>query len=77
MIRDIPQRFQKLYDRAKTGRSQSAAIRSFCLECVGYCQDEVKLCTDAGCPLYEYRITGRKAPQTESGPKRQFISSGN
>lgn len=63
MTRDIPRMFQKLYARAKTGRAQSAAIRSFCLECVGYVFEEVKLCTDTGCPLYEYRMTGRKVPK--------------
>lgn len=63
MIRtDIPDKFCKLYDRAMKGRSQSAAIRSFCLECVGYAQDEVHVCTDHGCPLFPYRITGRKVP---------------
>lgn len=60
--RHIPIAYRKLYDRAKTGRSQSAAIRSFCLECVAYVCEEVKLCTDRGCPLYEYRLTGRKRP---------------
>ena len=63
MERDIPQKFQKLYQRAKTGRSQSAAIRSFCLECTGYEAEEVKLCTDPGCPLFEYRLNGRKVPK--------------
>lgn len=62
MTRVIPQKFQKLYHKAKTGRSQAAAIRSFCVECVGYVQEEVKACTDRGCPLYEYRLTGRKVP---------------
>jgi hypothetical protein len=64
VTRDIPQKFEKLYRRAKGGRSQSAAIRSFCLECVGYVLEEVKLCTDAGCPLYEYRMTGCKVPKS-------------
>ena len=67
MIRDIPQRFEKLYRRAKTGRSQSAGIRSFCLECVGYETEEVKLCTDLDCPLFEYRLTGCKVPRATVG----------
>lgn len=70
VTRDIPPLFQKLYRRAKTGRSQRAAIRSFCLECVGYVLEEVKLCTDTGCPLYEYRITGRKVPKSTETPHR-------
>lgn len=62
MTRDIPLKYQRLYRRAKAGRSQKAAIRSFCLECVGYVAEEVDLCTDPGCPLFEYRITGSKIP---------------
>lgn len=77
MIRtDIPDKLRKLYARAMNGRSQSAAIRSFCLECVGYVQEEVHLCTDHGCPLYPYRITGRKAPLEAGRPaKRPTISN--
>jgi len=41
---------------AKKGRRP--AIRSFCLECVGYVSSEVAQCTSVACPLYEYRITG-------------------
>lgn len=66
--RDIPQKCRKAYDRAMTGRSQSAAIRSFCLECVGYDREEVKACTDPACPLYAYRITGRKVPPNGTTP---------
>ncbi|MDI9432344.1 MAG: hypothetical protein QM570_11550 [Planctomycetota bacterium] len=62
--RDVPRRFQKLYRRAMTGRSQSAAIRSFCLECMAYVADEIRDCTDTGCPLFAYRLTGRKVPKT-------------
>ncbi len=67
---DIPEKFRKLYERAMKGRSQSAAIRSFCLECVGYVQDEVHECTDKGCPLYLYRVTGRKVPLPPDAAKR-------
>jgi len=61
MKRDVPERYQALYERAMTGRSRRAAVRSFCLECVGYQSDEVKACTDPGCPLYPYRILSRPA----------------
>jgi hypothetical protein len=63
MNRDIPKKLQKLYQKAMNGRSQAAAIKFFCLECVGYESEEVKECTDKGCSLYPYRVTGRKVPK--------------
>jgi len=54
--RDIPARHKQRYTKRKTSRK--AAIRSFCLECVGYVEKEVRLCTDKGCPLYYFRIGG-------------------
>ena len=56
MIREIPKKFQELYD--KRTKSRKAAVRSFCLECCGYDADEVRKCTDKDCPLYLYRIKG-------------------
>jgi len=58
MNRDIPRKYRKLYQKAVSGRSRKAAIRSFCVECVGYVEKEVPICTDLGCPLYHYRING-------------------
>ncbi len=57
-MRDIPKKYQKLYNRATSGKSRKAAIRSFCLECVGYFENEVKSCTDTNCPLFKYRLKG-------------------
>lgn len=54
--RDIPAPYEGLYQQAMSGRSRRAAVRSFCLECVGYVSAEVTACTDKGCPLYPYRI---------------------
>ncbi len=54
----IPPAHRGRYRRASTGRSRKAAIRAFCLECVGWSSKEVKLCTSPGCPLFKYRITG-------------------
>lgn len=53
--RDVPKRYEKLYKKAMLGRSRKAAMRMFCLECVGYENSEVSLCTDPECPLYPYR----------------------
>jgi len=56
--RNTPQKYKKLYVKALAKKSRKAAIRSFCLECMCYYPDEVKRCTDDGCPLYKYRING-------------------
>ncbi len=56
MRNGIPKKFQALYRKAMTGKSRRAAIRSFCLECVGYQQAEVERCSATGCPLHPYRL---------------------
>ncbi len=35
--------------------SPRAAIKAFCLHCVGYERNEVTNCTSLGCPLWHYR----------------------
>jgi len=54
-MRDIPQKYQQLYDRAMSGKSRKAAVRCACLDCCGWVSEEVNLCTDTGCPLWPYR----------------------
>jgi len=53
---EIPRKYKALYDKHK--RSRKAAIRIHCLECVGYSEKEVKLCTDERCSLWKWRIEG-------------------
>lgn len=53
--RVIPKRYQKLYDRAMKGKSRKAAMKSFCIECMGYDHEEVLNCVDEGCPMFPYR----------------------
>jgi hypothetical protein len=48
-----------LYDRAMTGKSRKAAMRMFCLECMGYSERGVEECTTTVCPLYPYRTAPR------------------
>lgn len=60
MKRNLPTAYRNLYRQAMTGRSRQAAIRVFCLECVSYVREEVRQCTDQGCPLYPYRLAGRR-----------------
>ena len=52
---DMPSAYRNNYDRAMGGKSQSAAIKAFCLECVMWQREEVKLCPSVACPLYPYR----------------------
>lgn len=57
-LHDAPRKYQAMYRRAWTGKSRKAAIRAHCLECVGYSEEEVRLCTAPACPLFEYRLKG-------------------
>lgn len=55
-IRQIPQKYQKMYDRRN--KSRKFAIWAFCLKCVEYSQSEVdRYCNDA-CPLFKWRVKG-------------------
>ena len=58
MERTVPSKYKSLYNRGLQRKSRKAAVRSFCLECVGYSEKEVIKCTDTGCPLYNYRKNG-------------------
>ena len=64
---EYPKAFRGWYDSAMTGRSPTAAIRAFCLSCVGYSGREVERCTCPACPLYLYRF-GKMGPPPEASP---------
>jgi hypothetical protein len=51
----MPNHCRRVYLRAVGGRSPRAAIKSFCLECVGWQRSEVRRCTALACPLWPYR----------------------
>ncbi len=55
---DVPAKYRDGYRKAWAGKSRKAAIRAFCLECTGWSEAEVRLCTATACPLYEFRLTG-------------------
>lgn len=57
-LADVPRRHRRLYRTAWLGRSRKAAIRAFCLECMGWQSAEVPRCTVPACPLYEFRLNG-------------------
>ncbi len=52
---DTPRAYRKNYDRAMAGQSRKAAMHAFCLECMGWAREEIKVCTSPACPLYPYR----------------------
>jgi hypothetical protein len=64
--KDTPRIHRANYDEAVSGRSRKAAIKAFCLECVGWEKEEVRLCTGLACPLYPYRPY-HKSKRNESG----------
>ena len=55
---DIPTAYRGTYDRAMSGNSRQAAMHAFCLECMGWQREEVRVCTSYACPLFPYRPYG-------------------
>ena len=51
----MPMSCRGTYKKAVAKKSMRAALNSFCLECVGYQREEIKVCTDLACPLWAYR----------------------
>ena len=51
----MPKVHRANYRGAVSGKSRRAAIKAFCLECVCWQKEEVRLCTALACPLYPYR----------------------
>ena len=51
----IPKIHRATYDTAVKRRGFRAAIKAFCLECVGWQKEEVRKCTALACPLFAYR----------------------
>ena len=54
-IKDIPKIYRKIYEKAVINGSKPAAIKAFCLECVCWRIEEVRMCTDLACPLHAIR----------------------
>jgi hypothetical protein len=63
MRREVLKKYRGLYERAMTGKSRRAAMRSFCLECCYWQIKEVQKCGDDGCPLFPYRPQSRSTPE--------------
>ena len=55
------------YDKAMNGKSLKSSTKSFCLMCVCWQKEEVRLCTDLACPLYPYRPYKLSSKQGSEG----------
>lgn len=55
VLDEVPTSYRATFARAYAGNSRNAAIRGFCLRCVGYLRNEVRDCSARGCPLWPYR----------------------
>jgi hypothetical protein len=69
---DVPQKYQRLYEKAQTGKSRRAGIRCHCLMCVGWRAKDLELCTATECPLYPYRM--KVVPKSEMTSKARNLS---
>jgi len=55
-IAEAPESTQGILTRTYAGKSSPrAAIKAFCMQCVGYSRDDVRNCSAFGCPLHKYR----------------------
>jgi len=61
-----PAGFSRLWARARV--RPLAAIRAFCIECMGYQRAEVEKCTAPECPLYQWRF-GRRPAGLKRAPR--------
>ena len=54
-LNDMPSAYKNNYRKALTGKNRPAAVKSFCLECMGWQRTEVTQCTSVACPLFLYK----------------------
>jgi hypothetical protein len=74
--------YQGIAEEAATSRA--AAVKLFCLECVGYVRPDVTNCTATRCPLYQHRpyqvAKSRKLPglavQNQRGEGGRYLKAG-
>jgi hypothetical protein len=57
-IMEVPDTYIVVYEKAIRGKSRSAGIKAFCLQCCGWEYNEVAACSDNECPLHPYRPYG-------------------
>ncbi|MCJ7776854.1 MAG: hypothetical protein MUP16_00850 [Sedimentisphaerales bacterium] len=80
-LAQIPESQLEIYLRATKGKNRAAGVKAFCYQCCGYEREEVKLCTDLGCPLWMYRPgRGKKTcsiPRKANGERFSAVESTN
>lgn len=54
-MREVPSMYRSIFEKAATGRRPKAAIKAFCLACVGFVRKDITNCSATQCPLYPYR----------------------
>jgi hypothetical protein len=52
---EMPRIYRQVYEKALAGKSRSAAVKAFCLECVCWQKNEIIFCTSCACPLFAVR----------------------
>lgn len=52
---DVPPHLLPLFRKAAKGKSRAAAIKAFCLSCVGFIKTDVRNCTAPTCALFSVR----------------------
>ena len=65
---EVAKKYRTMYERAMSGRSLKASIRSHCLMCCGWDAEEVRRCTATQCPLYPHRLGYGPADKTARMP---------
>ena len=65
---DMPKVYRGIYDKAVSGKGLRACINAFCLECVMYQREEVRLYTSLACPLYAVRPYQKISKKTSERP---------
>ena len=64
--REIPRKYRPAYFKGTGAKSRSAAIRSHCLECMGWSSSAVDSCDLEGCALWPYRAPRAMAPDPDT-----------
>ena len=65
-LKQMPDIHRANYKKAMRGKSKKAAIKAFCLECVQWQKEDVRLCSDLACPLYPYRPYENRANHSDN-----------
>ena len=68
-VRRVKPKYSGIFLRVYTGKgSRSAAVKAFCLDCMGLAATEIPACTATACPLWGFRPY-QKAKTVEPGLK--------